>query len=85
MPVAMVTWSEPHESGFQAREGKLTAEFMDKATILLIDSNSANRVLMNRVELCVILGFALQVHLTEHVEGGLLTGNTDARSPLHFH
>lgn len=50
----------------------LTAELGDLSTRHLIGSNSRDCVLMNRLQLCVILDFTLEIHLSEHVQRRLL-------------
>lgn len=50
---------------------KLTAKLGNIATIRLVSSYSRNGVLVDSLQLCVVLCFALEVHLFEHVQGGL--------------
>lgn len=63
----------------------LTAKLGDLSTGDLIRPNIGNCVLMNRLQLRVILGFTLEVHLSEHVQRRLLTLLASADVALGFH
>lgn len=63
----------------------LTAELGDLSTRHLIGSNIRDCVLMNCLQLCVILDFALEVHLSEHVQRRLLALLAGASVALGLH
>ncbi|KAJ3518253.1 hypothetical protein NM208_g14583 [Fusarium decemcellulare] len=60
----------------------LTAELCHTVAVHLERPEGANRVLVDSLELGVILGLTLQIHLSEHVQGGLLTVLTEAGTTL---
>lgn len=63
----------------------LTAKLGDLSTGDLIRSNIGDCVLMNRLQLCVVLDFALEVHLSEHVQRRLLALLASAGVTLGLH
>lgn len=58
------------------------AELGHTLSISVERSNGANGVLVDRLELSVVLGLALQIHLSEHVKGRLLAVLTQAGAAL---
>jgi hypothetical protein len=63
----------------------LTAKLGDLSTRDLIRSNVGDCVLVNRLQLCVVLDFALEVHLSEHVQRRLLALLASAGVALGLH
>lgn len=53
--------------------GKLTAKFADCATGFFVDPDRVDSILMDSLQLRVNLSLSLEIHLTEHVKGRLLT------------
>lgn len=60
----------------QARSGsgKLTAKLGDDAVGLFKDANGVDGVLVDGLQVGVVLCATAQVHLAEHLEGGLFAG-----------
>lgn len=65
--------------------GILTAKLGDLSAGDLIRPNVGDCVLMNRLELCVILDFSLEIHLSEHVQRRLLALLASASRALGLH
>lgn len=68
--------------GERSKAFKLTAETAHAVTGNLVGSDGADGVLMSSLELGIILGLALQVHLPEHVQSRLLAVLTKTGSAL---
>ena len=55
-------------SGNPRQLEKLTAELSHGTTRLLVDPQSGDSVLMDRLQLGIVLHLPLEIHLSEHVE-----------------
>ena len=66
--------------GGRKQGGELTAKLGYVATTGFVDTEGGDGVLVDRLQLRVILDLSLQVHGTEHVQGGLLTGIPQTRA-----